>query len=46
MKTCYFTASGNSLYVARTIGGELLSIPQLMKREDIILEDDAVGKAD
>ena len=31
MKTCYFTATGNCLYVARMIGGELLSIPQLMK---------------
>ena len=30
MKMCYFTATGNSLYVARRIGGEnaeLLSIP-------------------
>ncbi len=43
MKTCYFTASGNSLYVARKIGGELISIPQLMKQNDITLEDDAVG---
>lgn len=43
MKTCYFTATGNCLYVAERIGGELLSIPQLMKRDEIEIEDDAVG---
>lgn len=43
MKTCYFTATGNCLYVARQIGGELLSIPQLMKQDDIVIEDEAVG---
>ena len=43
MKTCYFTATGNCLYVARRIGGELLSIPQLMKQDDITIEDEAVG---
>ena len=30
MKICYFTATGNCLYVAKQIGGELLSIPQLI----------------
>ena len=43
MITCYFTATGNSLYAARRIGGELRSIPQLMKQERIELADDAVG---
>lgn len=43
MTTCYFTASGNSLYVARRIGGNLLSIPKLMRQEKIEIEDDAVG---
>lgn len=43
MKTCYFTATGNCLYVAERIGGELLSIPQLMKRDEIVIEDEAVG---
>ena len=46
MKICYFTASGNCLYVARRIGGEdaeLLSIPQLMKRDSIQIVDEAVG---
>ena len=43
MKTCYFTATGNCLYVARRIGGDLLSIPQLMRQDDILIEDEAVG---
>lgn len=43
MKICYFTATGNCLYVARRISGELLSIPQLMRQETIELTDDAVG---
>lgn len=43
MTICYFTATGNCLYVARRIGGTLLSIPQLMRQERIEIEDDAVG---
>ncbi len=43
MTICYFTASGNSLYVAGQIGGRLLSIPKLMKEESIDIEDDAIG---
>ncbi len=43
MTICYFTATGNCLYVARRIGGTLLSIPQLMRRGKIAIEDDAVG---
>lgn len=43
MKICYFTASGNCLYVARRIDDNLLSIPQLMRQEKIEIEDDAVG---
>lgn len=43
MTICYFTASGNCLYVARQIGGTLLSIPQLMRQDEITIEDDAVG---
>ena len=31
MKLLYFTATGNSLYVAKRLGGELYSIPQLIK---------------
>ena len=43
MTVCYFTASGNCLYVAKRIGGTLLSIPQLMKQDSIEITDDAVG---
>lgn len=43
MKVCYFTATGNCLYVSKRIGGELLSIPQLMKQETVEISDDAVG---
>lgn len=43
MTICYFTATGNSLYVARRLGGELKSIPQLMRETSIQIQDDAVG---
>lgn len=43
MKTLYFTGTGNSLYVAEQIGGDLLSIPQLMKKDQIEIKDEAVG---
>ena len=43
MKVLYFTATGNSLYVAKAIGGELLSIPQLIKQNIYKIEDDVVG---
>ena len=43
MTTCYFTATGNCLYVARRIGGTPLSIPQLMRKGDLEIADDAVG---
>jgi len=43
MKICYFTATGNSLYVAKRLGGELLSIPKQMKSGQLGIEDDAVG---
>ena len=43
MTICYFTATGNSLYVARRIGGRMLSIPKQMRQDSIEIEDDAVG---
>ncbi len=43
MTILYFTATGNSLAVARKIGGELLSIPQLVREEKYEIEDDVVG---
>ena len=42
MKTCYFTATGNSLYTAKRIGGELRSIPRLMKQDRIVLTDESI----
>ena len=43
MTVCYFSATGNSLYVAKRIGGRLLSIPHLMKTGQLEITDDAVG---
>ena len=43
MKTFYFTATGNSLYVAKRIGGELFSIPQMLKNGKSDFEDEAIG---
>lgn len=40
MTICYFTATGNSLYVAKRIGGTLLSIPKLMKENEIIIANE------
>ncbi|MDR1074021.1 MAG: hypothetical protein LBL45_10170, partial [Treponema sp.] len=43
MTVFYFSATGNSLYVAKTIGGKLYSIPQLLKDKQFNFEDDVVG---
>jgi ferredoxin len=43
MKILYFTATGNSLHVAKRIGGELLSIPRLQKNNCYEIADDVVG---
>jgi ferredoxin len=43
MTVFYFSATGNSLYVAKTIGGKLYSIPQLLKDEQFNFEDDVIG---
>lgn len=43
MKIFYFTATGNSLYVAKRIGGELYSIPQMLKEGKSEFEDDGIG---
>ena len=39
----YFTATGNSLYAAKRIGGDLLSIPQLVRQQRYEISDDVVG---
>lgn len=43
MKILYFTATGNSLYIAKSIGGELYSIPQLIKEGTYEFTDDKIG---
>ena len=43
MKILYYTSTGNNLYIAKRLGGDLLSIPQLMKDKIFDIEDDVVG---
>jgi ferredoxin len=43
MKILYFTSTGNCLYIAQRLGGELLSIPQLQKGGVFEITDDIVG---
>lgn len=43
MKIFYFTATGNSLYVAKRIGGELYSIPQMLNAGVHEFADEAIG---
>jgi ferredoxin len=43
MTILYFTATGNSLYVAKQLGGKLLSIPHCLKQQQYFIKDDVVG---
>lgn len=43
MKIFYFTGTGNSLYVAKEIGGELYSIPKMLLEGKRDFEDEAIG---
>ena len=43
MKLLYFTATGNSLYIAKRLGGEMYSIPQLMKENHYEFSDEKIG---
>ena len=43
MKILYFTATGNNLSVAKRFDAELLSIPQMIKNKNYLIEDDRVG---
>lgn len=43
MKVFYFTSTGNCLEVAKKIGGELYSIPQVLKNNQFEFEDDQIG---
>ena len=43
MTIFYFTATGNSLYVAKRLGGSLMSIPQVLKSGKSNYADDVIG---
>ena len=43
MKLLYFTATGNNLYLAKRLGGELYSIPQLIKEGIYEFTDEKIG---
>ncbi len=43
MTILYFTATGNNLYIAKRIGGELVSIPQAVKKGAYDFSDDKIG---
>jgi len=43
MKVFFFTATGNCLDIAKRIGGELISIPQALKENNLVHEDDKIG---
>ena len=43
MKIFYFTATGNSLAVAKAFDAELLSIPQMLKGTQTTFEADQIG---
>lgn len=43
MTVFYFTGTGNSLYVAKRLGGTRLSIPRVLQEKKTYFEDDAIG---
>ncbi len=43
MTIFYYTATGNSLTVAKAFGGRLISIPQIDHEESLRFTDDAIG---
>ena len=43
MTIFYFTSTGNSLAVAKQIGGTLISIPQIIDRPTLHYKDDVIG---
>jgi ferredoxin len=43
MTIFYFTSTGNSLAVAKRIGGNLISIPQIIDNREMHYNDDAIG---
>jgi len=43
MTILFFSATGNSLYVAKQLGGEITSIPQLERAGTYEIKDDVIG---
>jgi ferredoxin len=44
MKVFYFTSTGNSLYIAKRLGGQAHSIPKLLKSScELSFEDESIG---
>ncbi|MDR1530625.1 MAG: 4Fe-4S ferredoxin, partial [Clostridiales bacterium] len=43
MTIFYFTSTGNSLSVAKRIGGNLISIPQIIDDAETHYKDDVIG---
>jgi len=43
MTILYFTGTGNCLYVAKELGGKIVSVPQLLRSGEKCIEDDIVG---
>lgn len=43
MKVFYFTATGNNLYLAKSLGDQLYSIPRLLKEGTLEFTDDCMG---
>ena len=43
MTILFFTATGNSLYIAKELGDKLVSIPQAMQRGQYSFSDDVIG---
>jgi ferredoxin len=43
MKVLFFSGTGNNLYLAKRIGGEQYSIPNLIKEKNFEFEDDKIG---
>lgn len=45
MTILYFSATGNSLYIAMTLSGKIYSIPQMIKENKFEFTDDKIGIA-
>ncbi|OON92091.1 MAG: hypothetical protein ATN34_04750 [Epulopiscium sp. Nele67-Bin002] len=43
MTVLYLTATGNSMYIAKSLGGEAYSIPKMIKDEKYEFTDDKIG---